>query len=166
MEDACWENSPGSNPNEAWARPSKLKCCRTVIDVREEDVNRVSKTAQSGGGTMSSNISDPALWSRFQFGFTLTYHYLFHSGGVTDHRRRCYFPGDARFHSCAGELADRLFCRFRREPFAPRLHLVAGGFRSGSRLFRLHLATLCGESQRKAGHPGILPRAVMRAAAG
>jgi cytochrome d ubiquinol oxidase subunit I len=26
---------------------------------------------------MTSNISDPAFWSRFQFGFTLTYHYLF-----------------------------------------------------------------------------------------
>src|SRR5580698_4218880 len=27
--------------------------------------------------TMSPNLSDPALWSRIQFGFTLTYHYLF-----------------------------------------------------------------------------------------
>ncbi len=26
---------------------------------------------------MNSNLSDPAFWSRFQFGFTLTYHYLF-----------------------------------------------------------------------------------------
>jgi cytochrome bd ubiquinol oxidase subunit I len=26
---------------------------------------------------MSSNLSDPALWSRIQFGFTLIYHYLF-----------------------------------------------------------------------------------------
>ena len=26
---------------------------------------------------MNSTISDPAFWSRFQFGFTLTYHYLF-----------------------------------------------------------------------------------------
>jgi len=26
---------------------------------------------------MTSNLSDPAFWSRFQFGFTLTYHYLF-----------------------------------------------------------------------------------------
>jgi cytochrome bd-type quinol oxidase subunit 1 len=26
---------------------------------------------------MNSNFSDPALWSRIQFGFTLTYHYLF-----------------------------------------------------------------------------------------
>jgi cytochrome d ubiquinol oxidase subunit I len=26
---------------------------------------------------MNSNLSDPALWSRIQFGFTLTYHYLF-----------------------------------------------------------------------------------------
>jgi cytochrome bd ubiquinol oxidase subunit I len=26
---------------------------------------------------MDSNLSDPAFWSRFQFGFTLTYHYLF-----------------------------------------------------------------------------------------
>lgn len=26
---------------------------------------------------MSSTIYDPAFWSRFQFGFTLTYHYLF-----------------------------------------------------------------------------------------
>jgi len=26
---------------------------------------------------MSANLSDPALWSRIQFGFTLTYHYLF-----------------------------------------------------------------------------------------
>jgi cytochrome bd ubiquinol oxidase subunit I len=26
---------------------------------------------------MNSSISDPAFWSRFQFGFTLTYHYLF-----------------------------------------------------------------------------------------
>jgi cytochrome d ubiquinol oxidase subunit I len=26
---------------------------------------------------MDSNVSDPAFWSRFQFGFTLTYHYLF-----------------------------------------------------------------------------------------
>src|SRR5882672_11914290 len=27
--------------------------------------------------TMNSNLSDPAFWSRFQFGFTITYHYLF-----------------------------------------------------------------------------------------
>ena len=27
--------------------------------------------------TMHSNLSDAALWSRIQFGFTLTYHYLF-----------------------------------------------------------------------------------------
>jgi hypothetical protein len=26
---------------------------------------------------MNTNLSDPALWSRFQFGFTLIYHYLF-----------------------------------------------------------------------------------------
>jgi len=26
---------------------------------------------------MNSSLSDPALWSRIQFGFTLTYHYLF-----------------------------------------------------------------------------------------
>jgi cytochrome bd ubiquinol oxidase subunit I len=26
---------------------------------------------------MDSNVSDPAFWSRLQFGFTLTYHYLF-----------------------------------------------------------------------------------------
>ncbi len=26
---------------------------------------------------MNSNLSDPAFWSRLQFGFTLTYHYLF-----------------------------------------------------------------------------------------
>ena len=26
---------------------------------------------------MNSNLSNPAFWSRFQFGFTLTYHYLF-----------------------------------------------------------------------------------------
>jgi cytochrome bd ubiquinol oxidase subunit I len=26
---------------------------------------------------MSSNLSDPAFWSRLQFGFTITYHYLF-----------------------------------------------------------------------------------------
>ena len=26
---------------------------------------------------MNSNVSDPAFWSRLQFGFTLTYHYLF-----------------------------------------------------------------------------------------
>jgi cytochrome bd ubiquinol oxidase subunit I len=26
---------------------------------------------------MDTNLSDPAFWSRFQFGFTLTYHYLF-----------------------------------------------------------------------------------------
>src|SRR5690348_4868668 len=26
---------------------------------------------------MSSNLSNPALWSRVQFGFTVTYHYLF-----------------------------------------------------------------------------------------
>jgi cytochrome d ubiquinol oxidase subunit I len=26
---------------------------------------------------MNSSLSDPAFWSRFQFGFTLTYHYLF-----------------------------------------------------------------------------------------
>jgi cytochrome d ubiquinol oxidase subunit I len=26
---------------------------------------------------MNSNLSDPALWSRLQFGFTITYHYLF-----------------------------------------------------------------------------------------
>ena len=26
---------------------------------------------------MNSSFSDPAFWSRFQFGFTLTYHYLF-----------------------------------------------------------------------------------------
>lgn len=27
--------------------------------------------------TIKSNLADPALWSRIQFGFTLTYHYLF-----------------------------------------------------------------------------------------
>jgi cytochrome bd-type quinol oxidase subunit 1 len=26
---------------------------------------------------MNPNFSDPAFWSRFQFGFTLVYHYLF-----------------------------------------------------------------------------------------
>ena len=26
---------------------------------------------------MDANVYDPAFWSRFQFGFTLTYHYLF-----------------------------------------------------------------------------------------
>jgi hypothetical protein len=26
---------------------------------------------------MNSNLSDPAFWSRLQFAFTLTYHYLF-----------------------------------------------------------------------------------------
>ena len=26
---------------------------------------------------MNSDLSDPAFWSRVQFGFTLTYHYLF-----------------------------------------------------------------------------------------
>jgi hypothetical protein len=26
---------------------------------------------------MNSNLSDPAFWSRLQFGFTVTYHYLF-----------------------------------------------------------------------------------------
>jgi len=26
---------------------------------------------------MNLDISNPAFWSRFQFGFTLTYHYLF-----------------------------------------------------------------------------------------
>ena len=26
---------------------------------------------------MDSHLSDPELWSRLQFGFTLTYHYLF-----------------------------------------------------------------------------------------
>jgi cytochrome bd-type quinol oxidase subunit 1 len=29
------------------------------------------------GAVINSNLSDPAFWSRFQFGFTLTYHYLF-----------------------------------------------------------------------------------------
>ena len=28
-------------------------------------------------GTMNSTLSDPAFWSRFQFGFTIVYHYLF-----------------------------------------------------------------------------------------
>src|SRR5258708_31147459 len=28
-------------------------------------------------GGMNSNLSDPAFWSRLQFGFTITYHYLF-----------------------------------------------------------------------------------------
>jgi hypothetical protein len=28
-------------------------------------------------GGMNSTLSDPAFWSRFQFGFTLVYHYLF-----------------------------------------------------------------------------------------
>jgi cytochrome bd ubiquinol oxidase subunit I len=26
---------------------------------------------------MNGSLSDPAFWSRFQFGFTLIYHYLF-----------------------------------------------------------------------------------------
>ena len=26
---------------------------------------------------MNANVSDPAFWSRVQFGFTVTYHYLF-----------------------------------------------------------------------------------------
>ena len=26
---------------------------------------------------MNSNLSDPSFWSRLQFAFTLTYHYLF-----------------------------------------------------------------------------------------
>ena len=29
------------------------------------------------GVTMNSAISDPSFWSRLQFGFTITYHYLF-----------------------------------------------------------------------------------------
>jgi hypothetical protein len=28
-------------------------------------------------GGMNSTLSEPAFWSRFQFGFTLVYHYLF-----------------------------------------------------------------------------------------
>jgi len=31
----------------------------------------------SAGTTMNSTLSDPAFWSRFQFGFTIVYHYLF-----------------------------------------------------------------------------------------
>src|SRR5262249_30443508 len=30
-----------------------------------------------GGTTMNSSLHDPAFWSRMQFAFTLTYHYLF-----------------------------------------------------------------------------------------
>src|SRR5262249_26505309 len=40
--------------------------------------------------------------------------------------------------------------------------LVAGGFRAGDCLFRLHLATLCGQNQRQAGQPRFLLEAVIR----
>src|SRR5215813_1856460 len=30
-----------------------------------------------GGTTMNSSLHDPAFWSRMQFAFTLTFHYLF-----------------------------------------------------------------------------------------
>ena len=29
------------------------------------------------GAAMNASVSDPAFWSRVQFGFTLIYHYLF-----------------------------------------------------------------------------------------
>ena len=37
----------------------------------------VEDRLRSEGATRNSNLSDPAFWSQFQFGFTLTYHYLF-----------------------------------------------------------------------------------------
>ena len=33
--------------------------------------------AEEGGDIMNSNLYDPAFWSRIQFAFTITYHYLF-----------------------------------------------------------------------------------------
>jgi cytochrome d ubiquinol oxidase subunit I len=36
-----------------------------------------SIAARAEERNMSSNVSDPAFWSRFQFAFTVTYHYLF-----------------------------------------------------------------------------------------
>ena len=44
------------------------------------------------------------------------------------------------------------------ELLASRLHLVAGGFRSRDRLFRLHLTALCGESQRRAGADPVVKK--------
>jgi cytochrome bd ubiquinol oxidase subunit I len=36
-----------------------------------------AKALRNVDATMNSNLSDPAIWSRLQFGFTITYHYLF-----------------------------------------------------------------------------------------
>ncbi len=86
----------------------------------------------------------------------------FDFGRLIDNWRCSYFPRDALFHSGAREFADCLFCRCQRKLLAYRIHLVAGGFCSGDRIFRLHFATLYGKSQRKAGHSGILLTAVMQ----
>src|SRR4029077_17472807 len=84
--------------------------------------------------------------------------------GLAGHRKRGYIPRDALFDPCAWELTDRLRRRFQPAHYAPRLHLVARGFRSGDRLFRLHLATLCGKSQRQACPPGFFLEIVIRLA--
>lgn len=56
-----------------------------------------------------------------------------------------HFPGHALFDFGGREFDDCLFCRCDRELVAPGPDLVAPRFSSGSRLFRLHLATLWGE---------------------
>jgi hypothetical protein len=64
------------------------------------------------------------------------------------------------------EFTDRVHRRSGEKLFAPSLHLVAGGFRSRDRLFRLHLTALCGESQPQAGHLGVLMSFVVQLAPG
>jgi hypothetical protein len=59
-------------------------------------------------------------------------------------------------HPCAREFTDRSLRRGRPECSPPRRHVVAGGLRAGRFVFRFHLTTLRGASQRPAGQPRVL----------
>src|SRR5260370_25921037 len=69
------------------------------------------------------------------------------------------FSSDASLNTRAGELVDRLCCGVESDHFASSELLVAARFRAGAVLFRLHLAALCGKSQRPTRHSRLLLRA-------
>ena len=60
---------PDTNDASAHRRPDEDRPTQRVLNCR--------KFAKLRGENVNSLISDPAFWSRVQFGFALTYHYLF-----------------------------------------------------------------------------------------
>ena len=72
------------------------------------------------------------------------------------HRGGGHFSSRVAFDAGARKLAHRLRRRRRPQVAGVRRDLVADRFRAGGRVFRFHLATVCGKSQRQARQPRIL----------